>query len=279
MDLGTSVLLGDIHAGGFLWRNPPSLQSCNRMFIAVHGGDTQHRIRKQAPTMVFTIWLAFFSANAWPLEYHSLQDIRQVALQFLQSSVEDNGSRTHVQIGELDSRLRLSLCDSPLVPFLPPGVNPSGNITVGIRCSGSKPWKLYVSATIKTYARVVVLNKALPRYSKISAEDVRLDEHDVTHVTTPLLSEEKEAVGKHLIRSVSADQPLTYSVLKNPIVVRRGERVTLLYKSPGIEVRGSGTALEEGSTGKRISVKPHGAPRMVDGVVLQPGIILVSQTY
>ena len=271
--------LKSIHSSCFFWRDPASLPSCNGTCIGPESGSVQHCIRKRALTVLFTFWLSVFSVNAWPLEYQSLQEIRQVAAQFLQNSVEGNGGKHRVQIGEIDSRLRLSLCSSPLMAFLPPGVNPKGNITVGIRCSGTKPWKLYVSATVKTYGKVVVLTRGLPRHSKISADDVRLEEHDITHVTSPLLAQAEEAIGKHLTRSVSADQPLTYSLLKNPVVVRRGERVTLLYKSPGIEVRSSGTALENSSTGKRISVKPHGASRVVDGVVLQPGVILVNQGH
>lgn len=232
------------------------------------------------PTLLaFVIALsACFLASARAMEYQSPQEIRQTAARFLEGLLENDDAIKRVQIGPIDSRLRLSLCGSPLVPFLPHGATPKGNITVGIRCSGSKPWKLYLSATVKTYREILVLTRGLPRHSQLSAEDVRLEQREITNINLPYLTEAEQAVGKYLTRSLPADYALNYEVLKDPVIVRRGERVILLYTSPGIEVRGSGTAIEDGSKGERISVRPDGASRVIEGVVLKPGLILVNQS-
>ncbi len=222
-------------------------------------------------------WIISSPMDVWSQEHQRQHEIRQTAAEFLQRAVANNGNMNRVEIGQIDSRLRLPVCHQPLVSFLPPGVTPKGNISVGIRCSGPKPWKLYVSARVTTYENVVVLRRSLPRHSKITVDDVHLEKHDTTSVTSPLLKEATEAIGKELTQSLPAGRPLTYSVLKNPIVIRRGQRVTLLYKSPGIEVRGSGTALGDGGKGERISAKPLRTSRALTGVVLRPGVILVNQ--
>jgi flagella basal body P-ring formation protein FlgA len=236
-----------------------------------------HSIKARTFSVLSLLCLAFYPAGAWPREYQPLQEIRQVATEFLKNTVEQGSGTRRVQIGQIDSRLRLPICRSPLVPFLPAGANPKGNIAVGVRCSGPKRWKLYVSAKVTTYDKVVVLTRNLPRHSKISAEDVRLVEHDITDVTAPLVTKLEEAIGKKLTRSLPADLPLTYSLLRDPIIIHRGQRVTLLYRSPGIEVRGTGTALGNGSKGEHVSARPPGGSRAVAGVVLRPGIILVNQ--
>lgn len=209
--------------------------------------------------------------------YQPLEQIRESAEEFLRSILDNDGTRKSVQIGQIDSRLRLSRCPSPLVAFLPAGVRPQGNITVGVRCAGPKPWKLYVSAKVRIYQEVVVLRRSLPRHSRIAMQDVVLAELETTFITSPVVTEIAEAIGKELTRSVTADRPLTYSMLRQPVVVRRGQRVTLLYRSPGIEVRGSATALDDGGRGEQISARPLGASRTLTGVVLRPGVVLVNQ--
>ena len=260
-----------------LWRNSPGRAQRNRTIIASVNSDLKHSTKKQIFPLLSIAYLACIPANSWSGEFQPPQEIHEVASQFLQSTVDKNGNRNRVQIGEIDSRLRLPRCTSSLVPFMPPGVDPKGNITVGIRCSEPKSWKLYISARVTTYDNVVVLTRSLPRHSMITSEDVRLVEYDVTDVTSPLLTRVEEAIGKELSRSLPGDRPLTYNVLSNPVVIRRGQRVSLLYKSPGIEVRGSGLALGDGTKGQRIAVRPHGVSRTVTGVVLRPGVILVNQ--
>ncbi|MGF1614568.1 MAG: flagellar basal body P-ring formation chaperone FlgA, partial [Gammaproteobacteria bacterium] len=209
-------------------------------------------------------------------EYQSLEEIRDIAAAFLNRMMQHNEDLNRIKIGSIDSRLRLSQCASPPVAFLPPGASMRGNVTVGVRCSDPKPWKLYLSATVRIYRDVVVLRRALPRDARVGVEDVQLTEHDITDLHSPILTDIEEAVGKYLTRSFPADQPLTHSVLKNPLLIRKGQRVTLFYRSQGLEVRGIGTALKDGSRGERISVKPHGTARVVEGIASQPGVILVN---
>lgn len=260
-----------------IWQSPPLSEYHDRAYFAPAHSNCKESAIKVILLSFAIISVALFPPNAWPGEHQSLQEIRQVAAQFLQGIVEKNSGTTRIQIDEIDSRLRLSACESAPVAFLPPGVNPRGNITVGVRCSGSKPWKLYVSARVRTYDDVVVLTRSLPRHAEITAADVHVVQRELTNTSSPPLTRVEEAIGKRLIRSVPADRPLTHNILKKPIVIRRGQRVTLLYKSPGLEVRGSGMALDDGGAGERISARPQGNPRTVTGIVLGPGIIGVNQ--
>ena len=69
--------------------------------------------------------------------------------QFLESQSEINQhSKFTIRVGRLDSRLRLSACESALETYLAPGGKLSGKTSVGVRCSGPKPWALYVPATV-----------------------------------------------------------------------------------------------------------------------------------
>jgi flagellar basal body P-ring formation protein FlgA len=59
-------------------------------------------------------------------------------------------------------------------------------------------------------------------------------------------------------------------------LVRRGETVTVVSRSGGIEVRAGGTALTDGARGERIRVRNDSSRRIVEGVVTAAGRIEVT---
>ena len=67
------------------------------------------------------------------------------ARDFLRRQLEGHSGRTEIAVGNLDSRLSLARCDRALQGYLPPGGQLIGNVSVGVRCDGSHPWKMYVS--------------------------------------------------------------------------------------------------------------------------------------
>lgn len=211
-------------------------------------------------------------------EIQSLTEIRDVAAQFLRGIAreDDETSRFQIHIATLDRRLRLPDCQSELVAFLPQGSRKSGNLTVGVRCTGPSPWTLYVSANAKQFRKVVILKRPTPRGTKLTADDVTVKERDVSRLPTGYLTNLDDAIGKHLARNLPDQYPLTHSLLNRSQLVRRGQRVTLLVKSIGLEIRSAGTALQDGAWGDRISAKNLHSSRVVQGTVSAPGLIEVN---
>ena len=64
-------------------------------------------------------------------------------------------------------------------------------------------------------------------------------------------------------------------VFKRPIIVRRGDRVTLLAKSNAFEVRMEGEALMDASLGDRIRVKNLRSMRIIEGKLSDNGNTVV----
>jgi flagella basal body P-ring formation protein FlgA len=61
-----------------------------------------------------------------------------------------------------------------------------------------------------------------------------------------------DAVGLELARGVAAGQPLDQRYLKPPVVVRRGESVTVYAKAAGVSVRTTAKAMDNGAVGDLI---------------------------
>ena len=89
---------------------------------------------------------ALYAANSQAEQFHAHEDIEKTAEQFVHKHLEEiQADRFDIRIRPLDQRLRLSQCETPLEAFLPPGARLYGKTTVGVRCTGDKPWKIFVS--------------------------------------------------------------------------------------------------------------------------------------
>ncbi len=206
----------------------------------------------------------------------SLDAIEQAVSAFLRAETAGGYLREPViEVGRLDPRLRLAPCDLPLETFLPRGGKVVGHVSVGVRCPGVKPWTIYVQAQVRPLAPVVVTRKALPRGTLLGSADIELVEQDLSRLTTGYLADLDAVIGMKLRRSVRAGLPLNDSLLEAPVAVRRGERVIIVARGDGLEVRMEGEALADGAPGAVIPVRNRSSGLEIEAEVVGPGAVQV----
>ncbi len=224
------------------------------------------------------ICLAPFSGSlaAESTSYQSHESIREAAREHILERREEYPAPPEVQAGHLDNRLRLAACEQPLETFSPPGKRLLGKVTVGVRCEGEKPWVLYVPVTIIVMAPVVVANSELARGATVTPGDVKLEKRDIARLHRGYYATLEEAVGKTVRHSLRRNQVVTPSRLNSPLAVKRNSRVTILAASSSVQVRMSGTALQNGSIGERIRVKNRSSERELEARVVKQGVVQVT---
>jgi len=233
------------------------------------------KIRNLTPSTLTTLgmlavllaWLGLFA----PTTAHaaqSLDDINATVRQFIDESLPLlQGTRREIQINPLDPRLRLAECDKPLQAFSPGNQRGGGSITVGVRCEGSSPWKIYVSAQIKLFRPVVIVNRPLPKGSPITLADVELQERDITRLTKGFFTDPHAAAGMLAKRALSSGEILNTSNLQAPTLVNKGDKVRIVARSESFEVIMLGEAMRDGGLGDRIPVRNLSSGRVVEAVV------------
>lgn len=221
--------------------------------------------------------LLLIAQSAWSGGIQSQASIVKAATDFLRQQIgELNGQIPEIVPGRLDTRLRLARCDVPLEAFMPPGRRELGNTTVGVRCSGSRSWTLYVPMTINVYTGVVVAATSLPKGEPIDGSKVKIARHNLARLPQGYFRDLSEVEGMTLKRNVTAGQPLTPAMLKAQRMIERGQRVTMLATDGGLEVRVPGEALSHGASGERIRVRNISSKRVVEGVVVSAGVVRVD---
>lgn len=204
----------------------------------------------------------------------SLESIEKTAREFVKSHF---GNLQHVQVeGEtLDTRLRLSACAKALEAFWPPGAAKQGNTSVGVRCTDNHPWSLYVPLRIAVYKQVWVSSRPLQRGELVEAQDLRLELRNVATLMQGYTLDKAVLQGHKLKRTTREGQVLTPRMVETPKTIKRGQAVTLVAHTQGMEVRMSGTALTDGVLGELIKVRNLSSRRVVEGEVIGPGTIRV----
>jgi flagella basal body P-ring formation protein FlgA len=205
-----------------------------------------------------------------------LTDIMDVARDLATAAAMDRGYEdVMVSIRPLDSRLAPALCDAPLQALPGKTKRTLGPISVGVRCNGSQPWTIYVRGTVNAYADIPVLTQSVPRGELISQGDIAIEQVEISSDFERIIVDQIDIVGKQAKRALRAGEPLRFTQLMHPILIERGQAVTLVSGIAGIEVRMQGKALASGAAGDRILVSNERSGRRLEGVVGGDGTVKI----
>ncbi|MBK1723677.1 flagellar basal body P-ring formation chaperone FlgA [Thiocystis violacea] len=221
--------------------------------------------------------LVLASQAAMAADTEPLARILETARSFLAQSLTDvPGAETRIEIGQLDSRLRLARCAQPPSGQWAPGARQAGNTTVNVRCAGPVTWSIFVPVSIERHLQVVTTARALGRQQVIQPADVRLERQETSSLTSGYFTELSAVVGLEAKRRLIPGQVLTQTQVAPRQLIKRGQEVTIYAMRPGLTVRMKGEALENGSEGERIRVRNRSSKRIVEGYVEPSGAVRVA---
>lgn len=210
-------------------------------------------------------------------ETQSPNSLRQSVVDFLKTQMESRSDQDiEISVGSIDRRLTLEACQKAPETFLAPGAKLQGKLTVGLRCSDPKPWTVYIPAQIKVFADVIVAAQPLQRGSEISAADVISVRQELGQLHSGYFTKIDDVVGMVLKQNLTAGRALTPKRLRAPILVHRGEKVTIVAAVGALKVKGKGEALRNAAQGELVSVRNSRSKRIVQGIVMKAGTVQVQ---
>jgi flagella basal body P-ring formation protein FlgA len=126
-------------------------------------------------------------------------------------------------------------------------------------------------------ADVPVAARIIERGTIVSAADISLAD-DAKWQSRVIVRDENAIVGRELKRTLNAGEAFRLSDLKSPTLVKRGQVVTLLVKSGGLQIAASARALQDGSVGEYIKTQNTASRTIVEGEVGRDGTVHVEMT-
>ncbi|WP_436637302.1 flagellar basal body P-ring formation chaperone FlgA [Microbaculum sp. FT89] len=122
---------------------------------------------------------------------------------------------------------------------------------------------------------VPVLARALERGEVISPRDIVIDRMPRSAMRSEMIVDADRLTGMSARRQIRDGVPLTADLLMEPILVRRSDLVTIVYRTPGLTLTTRGRALSAGARGEVIQVFNIQSKRTVEAEISGPGFVTV----
>jgi flagella basal body P-ring formation protein FlgA len=225
-----------------------------------------------------TIWIWLSLAMAGAAAAGPVADIaslQSAAEQAVRREIPHGGGQVIVHVQNLDPRLRLAACDSPLNASIAGDGQARARTTVTVRCESPVRWTIYLSVTIESEFSVLVAKHALARDTELNALDFELMPRHLPGLTTDYVSQPEALAGQRLRQGIGSGQALTLEALTPSNVIHRGQQITVVAGTGTFQVRMSAVALADGRVADRIRVQNLSSQRVVEGIVRSDSVVEV----
>jgi len=212
-------------------------------------------------------------AGASTPEQALVQPLLQQASEWAQKNLSpddvpegDQPLRPEIELGQLDSRLKLAPC-ARVEPYLPRGARLWGRSRIGLRCvEGTVLWNVFLPITVKVWGPAWVVQRAVAPGAVLQAGDVAPGEVDWADHPAPVLVRQADWLGVTAARGLMPGQVLRQNMVRPVQVFNAGTEVKVLVKQAGFQMSATGRAMGHGFLGQPVRVKmPSG--RVVSGRV------------
>jgi len=141
---------------------------------------------------------------------------------------------------------------------------------------GSRKQRVHVAGSAQEMVEVAQLARAYARDEIVSKDDVVVERiprrmANLRFVVTP-----EKIIGLAARRNLRARVPLTATDFTPPMMVQRGEMVTIVYEAPGLTLTARGKALEAGAENDMINVLNSQSNRIVRARITAHGKVAVT---
>jgi flagella basal body P-ring formation protein FlgA len=198
-------------------------------------------------------WLSLLTmgmACAVPQQDHA--SISDTALTYAQLQTRSMPGQVSIQVDGIDPRTALPACDE-LEAYMPNGAKMIGKTSIGVRCNEKPGWSVFVQASIKVSADLLVANRALSQGLVLSADDFSVLRGELGQ--PGILTAPEQAIGKTLKFSLGAGQVLRLDMLRPDYVIKQGQTVRLYFRTNNFVVSSEGQAMNDATTGQAVRIK------------------------
>jgi flagella basal body P-ring formation protein FlgA len=133
-----------------------------------------------------------------------------------------------------------------------------------------------VRARLEARGPVVVTQRPVARGAMLQAEDLTVEERDLGGSAANVVTAPEAVIGMQARVPLAAGTPLTFQALESPLLVRRGDVVTVVVETPGMRLSVAGEAQEQGAAGDPVRVLNRKSQQELSGRVIDRGVVLVQ---
>lgn len=148
-------------------------------------------------------------------------------------------------------------------------------VKVNVSVDGRKVATEAVKLNIKLYKEVVVAAKTILRQETLTADNLKTERRDINRLPFEFLTDVNKAAGLTARRNIPLGTVLSSSMLDRPIVVKRGDKVTIVAKVDGTQITAPGQAMQDGSENQIIKVQNLNSQKVITAKIIDASTVSV----
>ena len=121
--------------------------------------------------------------------------------------------------------------------------------------------------------RIVVPAHDVARGDVIAEADLTTVLVDGSSLMSGVITSVNALTGMQARRMLHAGESLRAEDVRHPVVVVKGQTVTMIFTAPGVELTAMGRAMNEGGVGDTVTVQNPASYRMITATVSGPGTV------
>jgi flagellar basal body P-ring formation protein FlgA len=151
----------------------------------------------------------------------------------------------------------------------------SGRVTAIVSAPAGDPaaTRQRVSGHLVFHVAVPVLNHAIAAGATIAAEDLGTITLRRDRLGTDVATDPQQIVGMSPRRPLPTGEPIRLGDLERPVLVHKGELVTILLATANLQLTAQGKALEDGAKDALVHIANTKSDRVIDATVVAAGTV------
>lgn len=133
-----------------------------------------------------------------------------------------------------------------------------------------------VAGRLIRMTRLVVLSHPVAPGEVIRPGDLETVPMRADRAAADLVADARELVGKTPRRPLRAHEPLRGNDVQVPVIVHKGDLVTIVLETPAMRLTAQGKALEDGGLGVAIRIANTKSDRVIDATVTGANLVAVA---
>ncbi len=262
------------HGTILLYHPPPDMQIDNLLTTKVRLPIVEVWWVLCAMVVGVGLAMAEEAAAEQPSDHHPLEDIYTQVQDFL---LQDQQEGDSFQLIPLDSRLRLKACAEPLDIRYQRNRSRSGQVVVEVRCRATSPWRVYLRARVERMREVVVSIAPTLKDEPVEMGNLQVALRDLSRLRQGYFETPDQLKGMYARKVIQGGEVLTPQLLYIPNLINKGDQVLIQIQRGELRVQMDGEAIEDGARDSKIRVRNHSSGKVVEGVAVAPGRVLVAQ--
>lgn len=216
------------------------------------------------------------SSSLLAKDYQSLASIRMQTESFIMNYPYQSPYPPRFQLSKLDSRLRLKACPENLAIDFARRDLPMGNTAMLVRCPIQSGWKIHLPVRIDVFEDVIVAARPLLKGQNIDTSAVTLKKQNIAPLKNGYYVKNSSFDQLQARRNLKRGTVLTPRNLSPRLMVRSGQKVTLVLDYNGLQIKSTGTALKSATLGEVVRVRNSQSLKVVEGVVSGEALVRVN---